>query len=129
MPRLLSARCTEGTRECGPGSPIASPALRSSSSARARSGHRWSGSPNAYDEVIATYKTPIVNSWRWVWSAQSCSTPSRDPDHPGRLLVRRGPCLQADADGAIMAIWLVLMIPGAYFMLIHTVENLFGSTS
>jgi hypothetical protein len=30
---------------------------------------------------------------------------------------------------AIMAIWLVLMIPGTYFMLIHTVENLFGSTS
>ena len=29
----------------------------------------------------------------------------------------------------IVGIWVVLMVPGAYFMLIHTVESLFGSTS
>jgi hypothetical protein len=30
---------------------------------------------------------------------------------------------------SIIVVWLLIMIPGAYFMLKHTVEALFGSTS
>ena len=41
----------------------------------------------------------------------------------------KGTRLQRQMTWTIVAIWLVLMVPGAYFMLIHTVENLFGSTS
>jgi succinate dehydrogenase / fumarate reductase cytochrome b subunit len=29
----------------------------------------------------------------------------------------------------IVAVWLLIMIPGAYFMLKHTIEVLFGSSS
>jgi len=28
----------------------------------------------------------------------------------------------------IAAVWLVVMIPGAYYMLMHSIEALFGST-
>ena len=41
----------------------------------------------------------------------------------------KGPRYQRQMTWAIAAVWVVLMLPGTYFMLKHTVEAMFGSTS
>ena len=40
----------------------------------------------------------------------------------------RGPRYQRQMTWVIAGVWLVVMIPGTYYMMIHTVEALFGST-
>jgi len=41
---------------------------------------------------------------------------------------KNGPRYQRQMTWGIVALWLVVMIPGTYFMMIHTIEALFGST-
>ena len=41
----------------------------------------------------------------------------------------KGPRHQKTMFRTIVVVWALIMIPGAYFMLKHTVEALFGSTS
>lgn len=86
-------------------------------------------SPVTYDLTIATYKTPIINLLEVglvgavLWHALNGV----------RIILvdfwSKGPRLQKQMTMAIGAIWVVLMIPGTYFMLKHTVEALFGSAS
>lgn len=86
-------------------------------------------SPEAYDLIIATYKTPIVallevglvgavlyhalNGLRVVavdfWS--------------------QGPRYQRQMTWVVAAMWFLIMIPGAFTMMKHSAEALFGSTS
>lgn len=40
----------------------------------------------------------------------------------------KGPRFQRQMTWGIAAVWLIVMIPGAYFMLLHSVEALFGGT-
>jgi succinate dehydrogenase / fumarate reductase, cytochrome b subunit len=85
-------------------------------------------SPQAYDLVIATYKTPIVNLlevglvWALLYHAFN-----------GLRIVlidfwSKGPRYQRQMTWVIAAIWLALMVPGTFFMMKHTVEAMFGST-
>jgi succinate dehydrogenase / fumarate reductase, cytochrome b subunit len=80
-------------------------------------------SPDAYDRVIDTYKTPIVNVAAVLFHALNGI----------RIILidfwSEGPRHQKTMLRVIMGIWLLLMIPGFYFMMIHTLESLFGSTS
>lgn len=86
-------------------------------------------SPDAYDLVIASYKTPIVN----LMEVGLVGAVLYHALNGIRVVLvdfwGKGPRYQKQMLWGIAAIWLVLMIPGAYFMLIHTVEALFGSTS
>ena len=86
-------------------------------------------SPSAYDAVIATYKTPIVN----LMEVGLVGAVLFHALNGIRIILvdfwSKGTRLQRQMTWTIVEIWLVLMVPGAYFMLIHTVENLFGSTS
>ena len=86
-------------------------------------------SSSAYDAVIATYKTPIVN----LMEVGLVGAVLFHALNGIRIILvdfwSKGTRLQRQMTWTIVAIWLVLMVPGAYFMLIHTVENLFGSTS
>jgi succinate dehydrogenase / fumarate reductase cytochrome b subunit len=86
-------------------------------------------SPEAYDLVIASYKTPIVN----LLEVGLVGAVLYHALNGIRVVLvdfwSKGPRYQRQMLWAIGAIWVVLMIPGAYFMLIHTVEALFGSTS
>ena len=86
-------------------------------------------SPDAYDQVISTYKTPIVallevglvgavlyhalNGVRIIlvdfWAP--------GPRHH-KMMIR-----------LIVVLWAIVMLPAIYFMLKHTAEALFGSTS
>ena len=86
-------------------------------------------SPDAYDRVIATYKTPIVN---FLEVGLVGAVLFHALNGIRIILVdfwSKGPKYQRVMLWVIMAIWLVVMIPGIYFMTKHTFEQMFGTAS
>jgi succinate dehydrogenase / fumarate reductase cytochrome b subunit len=85
-------------------------------------------SPEAYDLVIATYKTPIVN----LMEVGLVGAVLYHALNGLRVILvdfwSKGPRLQRQMLWGIIVVWVVVMIPGTYYMMIHTVEALFGST-
>jgi succinate dehydrogenase / fumarate reductase cytochrome b subunit len=86
-------------------------------------------SPEAYDLVIASYKTPIVN----LLEVGLVGAVLYHALNGLRVILvdfwSKGPRYQRQMTWVIGAIWIVLMVPGTFFMLKHTVEAIFGSTS
>jgi succinate dehydrogenase / fumarate reductase cytochrome b subunit len=86
-------------------------------------------SPDAYDLVIASYKTPIVN----LMEVGLVGAVLYHALNGLRIILvdfwSEGPRHQKGMFRGIVAVWVLLMVPGTYFMLKHTVEALFGSTS
>jgi len=86
-------------------------------------------SPHAFDTVIATYKTPIVN----LLEVGLVGAVLYHALNGVRIILvdfwAEGPRHQKGMFRAIVIVWLALMIPAAYFMLKHTAETLFGSAS
>lgn len=85
-------------------------------------------SPEAYDIVIATYKTPIVN----LLEVGLVGAVLYHALNGLRVIAvdfwARGPRYQRQMLWGVVGIWLVVMIPGTYYMMRHTVEALFGAT-
>lgn len=86
-------------------------------------------SPEAYDAIIATYKTPIVN----LLEVGLVGAVLYHALNGLRVILvdfwSKGPRYQRQMTWVIGAIWLALMVPGTFFMLKHTIEAMFGSTS
>jgi len=86
-------------------------------------------SPDAYDRVIDFYKTPIVN----LLEVGLVGAVLYHALNGVRVILidfwEKGPRYQRQMLWGLLTVWAVLMVPGAYFMLIHTVESLFGSVS
>ena len=86
-------------------------------------------SPDAFDTVIATYKTPIVN----LMEVGLVGAVLYHALNGVRIILvdfwSKGPRHQKGMFRAIVVVWLLLMVPAAFFMLKHTAESLFGSTS
>jgi succinate dehydrogenase / fumarate reductase cytochrome b subunit len=86
-------------------------------------------SPDAYDLVIASYKTPIVN----LMEVGLVGAVLYHALNGLRIILvdfwSEGPRHQKGMFRGIVVVWVLLMVPGTYFMLKHTVEALFGSTS
>ena len=86
-------------------------------------------SPDAFDTVIATYKTPIVN----LMEVGLVGAVLYHALNGVRIILvdfwSQGPRHQKGMFRAIVIVWLLLMVPAAFFMLKHTAEALFGSTS
>ncbi len=86
-------------------------------------------SPNTYDLVIASYKTPIVN----LLEVGLVGAVLYHALNGIRVILvdfwSRGPQHQKGMFRTIVIVWFLVMVPGAYFMLQHTIEALFGSTS
>ena len=86
-------------------------------------------SPEAYDLVIASYKTPIVN----LMEVGLVGAVLYHALNGLRIILidfwAKGPRLQRQMTWAIAAVWVVLMIPGTFFMLKHTIEAMFGGTA
>lgn len=84
-------------------------------------------SPNLYDVVIATYKTPIVN----LLEVSLVGAVLYHALNGLRVIAvdfwSQGPRLQRPMLWTILGVWLLVMIPGTYFMLQHTVADLFGA--
>ncbi len=86
-------------------------------------------SPEAYDLVIASYKTPIVN----LLEIGLVGAVLYHALNGLRVILvdfwAKGPRFQRQMTWAIATVWILLMVPGTYFMIKHTVEALFGSSS
>lgn len=86
-------------------------------------------SPTAYDATIATYKTPIIN----LLEVGLVGAVLFHALNGLRVILvdfwSKGPRLQRQMTWVIGTVWVVLMVPGTYFMLKHTVEAMFGSAS
>lgn len=82
---------------------------------------------NIYDAVIASYKTPIVN----LLEVGLVAAVLFHALNGIRVILvdfwSKGPRYQRPMLWVVMAVWLVLMVPGAFFMLKHTVEKMFGA--
>ena len=86
-------------------------------------------SPNTYDLVIATYKTPIVN----LLEVGLVAAVLYHALNGIRIILvdfwGKGARYQKKMLWVGGFIWGFVMVPGAYFMLKHTIESLFGSAS
>lgn len=82
---------------------------------------------NVYDAVIASYKTPIVN----LLEVGLVAAVLFHAFNGIRVILvdfwSKGPRYQRTMLWVVMAVWFVLMVPGAYFMLRHTVSKMFGA--
>lgn len=83
-------------------------------------------SPDTYDEVIATYKTPFVN----LLEVGLVGAVLYHALNGIRVILvdfwSKGPKYQRPILWTIIAVWVVVMIPGTYFMLERTVSEMFG---
>ncbi len=86
-------------------------------------------SPEAYDLVIASYKTPIVN----LLEVGLVGAVLYHALNGIRIVLidfwAKGPRYQRQMIWAIGAVWVVLMVPGTFFMLKHTIEAMFGGAA
>jgi succinate dehydrogenase cytochrome b subunit len=84
-------------------------------------------SPNAYDKVIELYKNPLVN----LMELGLVGAVLYHALNGLRVMLvdfwAKGPKFQRIMLWGIIAVWVVVMIPSAYFMLQYNVEKLFGS--
>ena len=84
-------------------------------------------SPESYDTVIDTYKNPFVN----LMEVGLVGAVLYHALNGLRIIAvdfwEKGPRYQRQMLWTIVGVWIVVMIPGAYFMLEHTVATLFGS--
>jgi succinate dehydrogenase / fumarate reductase cytochrome b subunit len=83
-------------------------------------------SPNTYDEVIETYKTPFIN----LLEVGLVGAVLYHALNGIRVMLvdfwSKGTKYQRPMLWTIIGIWVVVMIPGTYFMLERTVSELFG---
>ena len=86
-------------------------------------------SPDAYDAVIATYKTPLVN----LLEIGLVGAVLYHALNGVRIILvdfwSKGARYQKQMTWVIGIVWVVVMIPGVYFMIKHTVAALFGSAA
>jgi succinate dehydrogenase / fumarate reductase cytochrome b subunit len=86
-------------------------------------------SPESYDKVIDTYKNPFVN----IMEIGLVGAVLYHALNGLRIIAidfwAKGPRLQRQMLWTIVAIWVVVMVPGAFFMIKHTVEVITGSKS
>lgn len=84
-------------------------------------------SPEAYDIVIATYKTPIVN----LLEVGLVGAVLYHALNGIRIILvdfwSKGPRYQKQMLWGVVGLWVLVMIPGTYYMMLHTFEKLFGS--
>lgn len=86
-------------------------------------------SPDVYNGIIATYKTPLVN----LMEIGLVGAVLYHALNGIRIILidfwSKGPRYQKGMLRGLIVIWLVVMIPGTYFMLFRTIESLFGSAA
>ena len=86
-------------------------------------------SPDAYDRVIDTYKTPIVN----LMEVGLVGAVLFHALNGLRIMAidfwEQGPRYQKQMTYAVVGVFLVVMVPATYRMTAHTFAALFGSTT
>jgi succinate dehydrogenase / fumarate reductase, cytochrome b subunit len=84
-------------------------------------------SPESYDKVIDTYKNPVVN----LLEIGLVGAVLYHALNGLRIMAidfwAKGARYQRQMLWAIISIWVIVMVPGAFFMYKHTFETLFGT--
>jgi succinate dehydrogenase / fumarate reductase cytochrome b subunit len=84
-------------------------------------------SPDTYNQVIETYKTPLVN----LMEVGLVGAVLYHALNGIRVMLvdfwAKGTKFQRPMLWTIVGVWIVVMLPGAYFMLERTVREMFGS--
>ncbi len=84
-------------------------------------------SPDAYDRVIDTYKTPVVNLMEVGLTGAVLYHAMNGLRVMAIDFWEKGPRFQKQMTYAVVAVTALVMVPGTYFMLKHTVEQMFGT--
>ncbi len=84
-------------------------------------------SPDAYDRIIDTYKTPIVNLMEVGLTGAVLYHALNGMRVMSIDFWEKGPRFQRQMTYAVVTVTGFVMIPGAYFMLKRTVEQMFGT--
>jgi len=83
-------------------------------------------SPEAYNVVMATYKNPVMNALE----VGLVGAVLYHALNGLRIIAvdfwEKGPRHQTAMIRAVLAVWLLVMVPGTYFMLERTVRELFA---
>ncbi|GGM02352.1 succinate dehydrogenase, cytochrome b556 subunit [Nakamurella endophytica] len=86
-------------------------------------------SPDTYDRIIETYKNPFVN----LLEVGLVGAVLFHALNGIRVTLidfwSKGTRLQRPMLWVVLAVWVVLMVPGVYFMLQHTVRVMFGGAA
>ena len=86
-------------------------------------------SPDSYNRIIDTYKTPLVN----VMEVGLVGAVLYHALNGLRVMAidfwEKGPRYQRQMTWAVVTVVVLVMAPGTFFMLKHTIETMFGSTS
>lgn len=86
-------------------------------------------SPESYDTIIAQYKNPLVN----LMEVGLVGAVLFHALNGIRVMLvdfwARGPRLQRQMLWIVVGVWVVVMIPGVYFMLQRTVRVMFGGAA
>jgi succinate dehydrogenase / fumarate reductase, cytochrome b subunit len=86
-------------------------------------------SPDSYDRVIETYKTPVVNLMELGLVGAVLFHALNGLRIVAIDFWEKGPRYQKAMGRVVVAVFVLVMAPGAYFMLEHTVRAVFGSDS
>lgn len=86
-------------------------------------------SPDSYDRVIDTYKTPVVNLMELGLSGAVLYHALNGLRVMAIDFWEKGTRYQKQMTYVVVLLFLAVMVPGAFFMLQHTVETIFGSGS
>ena len=86
-------------------------------------------SPDAYDRIMDTYKTPVVN----LMEVGLVGAVLYHALNGLRVMAidfwEKGPRYQKQMSWAVLTTVVLVMVPGTYYMVKHTVEAMFGTTS
>ena len=86
-------------------------------------------SPDSYNRIMDTYKTPLVN----LMEVGLVGAVLYHALNGLRVMLvdfwSKGPRYQKQMSWVVAGLVLVVMVPGTYYMIEHTVRELFGSTS
>jgi len=84
-------------------------------------------SPDAYDRVIDTYKTPVVNLMEVGLTGAVLFHALNGMRVMAIDFWEKGPRYQKQMTFAVVGITALVMIPGTYFMMVRTFQTLFGN--
>ena len=84
-------------------------------------------SPDDYDRVIDTYKTPVVNLMEVGLTGAVLYHALNGLRVMAIDFWEKGPRYQKQMTYAVVSLVALVMVPGTYFMLAHTVRDMFGS--
>ena len=85
-------------------------------------------SPEAYDRIIDTYKTPVVNAMEVGLVGAILFHALNGLRVMAIDFWQKGTVYQKQMSWAVVGVTALIMVPSVYYMTKHTIESMFGAT-